>query len=218
MNKSTWLENYEKEVTAIQKKKSSNKIVIPIVLLIFAGVIIFSTVKNGGASGVDVTPYLYGTIGIVVVVILFAVLLATKSAKKDLAKGVRENLDRLLTTPEEVAEFDFEVNVTPNCELQLDTTDYIYFTRHYLMYKFNNMSNTDYRFARLSEIAQTNFATARNNKKVHGMGIMYYVDLLDANGEKLMGLDVAGKKKMEEFEEMLTKFCPGIQLKEHKLF
>lgn len=216
MKKSNWLEKYENEVKGIQEKsKSSKRTLILIFLIMFIGMIVLAKV-NGTGSDVDITPYLIGIGGVVLFIFLIAMVLAKKSVTKDAAKGARENLEKLLTTEEQVDEFDLEMLSKPLCEFVPDNTSSILFTEHYLAVKFNDMGLPDYRFARLSDIVKNDFAVTKDAGKV--LGKLYMVDLLDANGNKLVGISVPGKKKMEEFEGLLTKYCQGIQLKEHKLF
>lgn len=216
MKKSNWLEKYENEVKGIQEKgKSSKKLVLVIVLVMFIGIFVMAMV-NGAEAEVDITPYLIGIGAVALFIVLMVAVLAKKSVTKDAAKGARENLEKLLTTEEQVEEFDLEMLSKPLCEFVPDNTSSILFTEHYLAVKFNDMGLPDYRFARLSDIVKNDFAVTKDAGKV--LGKLYMVDLLDANGNKLVGISVSGKKKMEEFEGLLTKYCPGIQLKEHTLF
>lgn len=216
MKKSNWLEKYENEVKGIQEKgKSSKKLVLVIVLVMFIGIFVMATV-NGAEAEVDITPYLIGIGAVALFIVLMVAVLTKKSVTKDAAKGARENLEKLLTTEEQVEEFDLEMLSKPLCEFIPDNTSSILFTEHYLAVKFNDMGLPDYRFARLSDIVKNDFAVMKDAGKV--LGKLYMVDLLDANGNKLVGISVSGKKKMEEFEGLLTKYCPGIQLKEHTLF
>lgn len=216
MKKSNWLEKYENEVKGIQEKgKSSKKLVLVIVLVMFIGIFVMATV-NGAEAEVDITPYLIGIGAVALFIVLMVAVLTKKSVTKDAAKGARENLEKLLTTEEQVEEFDLEMLSKPLCEFIPDNTSSILFTEHYLAVKFNDMGLPDYRFARLSDIVKNDFAVTKDAGKV--LGKLYMVDLLDANGNKLVGISVPGKKKMEEFEGLLTKYCPGIQLKEHTLF
>lgn len=217
MKKSNWLERYEKEVKEMQEKSKSSKkaglIVIPIMFLI----ILVLAMVNGGNSEVDITPYLIGLAVIVIFIFVMAAALSKRSVTKDAAKGARENLEELLVTPEQVDEFDMEMSAAPLCKFEVENGTDILFTEHYMVSRFNNMGLPDYRFARLSDIVKNDFAVSRDESKVHGMGKLYAIDLLDSNGRKLIGTCVPGKKKMAEFEQLLTKYCPGIQLKEHKL-
>ena len=73
-----------------------------------------------------------------------------------------------------------------------------------------------YFIGRLSDFASTDFATARDNSSMLP-GRVYYVDVLNATGERVYSTSLHGKKTMEEFENAMTRFCPGIQLKEHSI-
>lgn len=217
MKKSNWLERYENEVKGMQEKSKSSKkaglIVIPIMFLL----ILILAMVNGGNSEVDITPYLIGVAVIFILIFVMAAALSKRSVTKDAAKGARKNLEELLITPEQVDEFDMEMSAAPLCKFEVENGTYILFTEHYMVSSFNNMGLPDYRFARLRDIAKNDFTVSHDERKVHGMGKLYAIDLLDSNGRKLIGMCVPGKKKMAEFEQLLTKYCPGIQLKEHKL-
>lgn len=178
----------------------------------FLGILVAIIMGNGNTE-VDVTPYVIGMTG----VFLLVVLLFQKTVTKDAAKCEREKLAQLFTTPEQVQEFGAEMTVVPRYDLTAED-QHVLFTEHYIALKYQNMGWPYYRFARLSEIAKNDFALTSNESKAYGLGKMYLVDLKNVNGKKLIGVSVAGKKKMEESEQLLTKHCPGIQLKKHKLF
>lgn len=76
------------------------------------------------------------------------------------------------------------MSATPFYKFETDTQEHILFTEHYLVSKFDNMGLPDYRFVRLKDIVKNNFALSHDESKVHGMGKLYLVDLLDANGKK----------------------------------
>lgn len=217
MRKSNWLERYENEVKEKQENsKSSKKAVLTVIPVMFL-IILALAMVNGGNSEVDITPYLIGLAVIFILIFVMAAALSKRSVTKDAAKGARENLEELLVTPEQVDEFDMEMSAAPLCKFEIDAETHVLFTEHYMASRFNNMGLPDYRFARLRDIAKNNFAVSRDDSKVHGMGKLYLVDLLDTNGKKLIGFSIPGKNKMAEFAQLLTKYCPGIQLKEHKM-
>lgn len=128
-------------------------------------------------------------------------------------------MEVLLPTPELVSEFDQEMSHKPLCEFKCNPSnskELIFFTEHYIGSSFLNNNMQDYRFARLSDIAEMKFSITRDENKVMGLGRLYFVDLTDSDGKKCLGLSIHGKDRMGEFEELLEKYCPGIKLQEHK--
>lgn len=216
MKKSKWLQNYENQTKELQSKSKFGKKVLLILLpILFLGMGAAVMASNNSPE-VDMTPYLIGMGVIFVFIFLMALLLSLKSVKQDAAKGERENLTALLTTDEEVEEFDRQMAETPLCDIQTDSTHHVLFTQDYIVSSFQINGMPHYRFARLRDVARNDYGAMRSDERV--LGRMFLIDLLDAQGKKLLGLTVEGTKRMSELEEALKRYCPGIQLKEHKLF
>lgn len=216
---STWYENFEKEMKQSQKKYQSNSkkkmILMPCIIFgMLLAALLLAIINNPGMSFADLKPLLYIAV-FFVVLILFCFLLMKGKGNKDWTKDVRKNLESILTTQELVTLFDQEMAATPLYTLAIDSTTSLMFTSHFLVQKSATIESTDYRFAKLSDIAANNFAITEGAQK---FSKLYFVDLLDSSNKKLMGLSVPGREKMNELEETLSRFCPGIRLKEHKLF
>lgn len=150
-------------------------------------------------------------------------MIGKKGADWDAVKGLRENLEKLLTTPEQVSEFDYEMSCKPLCDFDTSPKsilhDHVLFTEHYVGVAGWDIANLpDYRFARRTDIREMRFAITRDETKAYGLGKAYIIDLIDTKGEKCLGTIVYGRKLMDQFEELLKQYCPGIQLQEHKLF
>lgn len=212
---SQWLRRHTESIQG--KGNNTNKkflIILPIIFLLLA-CIVFATSKQN--------PDFDAKISVIIIIIPFAIivpiiLLAGKKSS-DIAGPLRENLEALLTTPELVSEFDYEMSCEPLCILKYNPSnskEYIFFTEHYIGLSFLLNNIQDYRFARLSDIAEMKFSITRDETKVMGLGKLYFVDLIGSNGEKCLGLSIHGKDRMNEFEETLEKYCPGIKLQEHK--
>ena len=210
MKKSEWLENYENRTKELQNKSKFGKkvalILLPILFLGIGGAIMAS----GSNPEVDMTPYLIGMGVIFVFIFLMALLLSLKSVRQDAAKGERANLAELLTTDEEVEEFDRQMAAAPLCDIQTDSTHHVLFTHDYIVSCFQINGMPHYRFARLRDVAKSDYRAMRSNERV--LGRMFLIDLLDAQGKKILGLTVEGTKRMDELEEALKRYCPDIQL------
>ena len=138
---------------------------------------------------------------------------SAKGKNKDVTKYIRQDLEKLLRTPEEAAQFDEEMFAEPLFRMVTDRNgSTLSFTEHYIYSEMFLFGVKTYSIGRLSDFASTNFATAKDNSSMLP-GRVYYVDVLNATGERVYSTSLHGKKTMEEFENAMTRFCPGIQLK-----
>lgn len=214
MKKSEWLQNYENLTKELQNKSKSGKKVLLILLpILFLGMGAAVMASNNSPE-VDLTPYLIGMGVIFVFIFLMALLLSLKTVKQDAAKGERENLAALLLTDEEVTEFDRQMAAAPLCDIQTDSTHHVLFTTDYIVSSFQINGMPHYRFTRCRDVAKNDYGAMHSNERV--LGRMFLMDLLDAQGKKILGLTVEGTKRMSELEEALKRYCPGIQLKPRK--
>lgn len=150
-------------------------------------------------------------------IMLFMFLVSAKGKNKDVTKYIRQDLEKLLRTPEEAAQFDEEMFAEPLFRMVTDRNgSTLSFTEHYIYSEMFLFGVKTYSIGRLSDFASTNFATAKDNSSMLP-GRVYYVDVLNATGERVYSTSLHGKKTMEEFENAMTRFCPGIQLKEHSI-
>lgn len=214
MKKSEWLQSYENQTKELQNKSKSGKKVLLILLpILFLGMSAAVMASNNSPE-VDMTPYLIGMGVIFVFIFLMALLLSMKSVKQDAAMSERADLAALLTTDEQVEEFDRQMAAAPLCDIQADSTQHILFTQDYIVSRFQINGMPHYHFTRCRDVAKYDYVTAHGNEKV--LGRMFIIDLLDSQGRKVMGLHVEGTTRMSELEEALERYCPGIQLKERK--
>lgn len=220
---STWLNEHTEQVKKKQQwgygEKKKAVIIIAVICLILIGIVFAVGASNPNYNAAGVAAFI-----VVVGIVLGLVLLSAgkKGSDRDAVKRLRENLERLLTTPEQVAEFDYEMSCEPLCDFdtsaQSTQHDHVIFTEHYIGIAGWDIANLpDYRFARRTDIREMRFAVTRNETKAYGLGKAYIIDLLDSNGEICLRTTVYGRDYMDRFEEVLKQFCEGIRLQEHKL-
>lgn len=219
---STWLRNHTENIEKIQKKgyaaKKKAMVIVAIIFLLLIGVVFAVGEQNPNYDAKTSAIILIIPVAIIIPIVLLA---GKKVSKSDITKPLHKNLESLLTTPELVAEFDHEMSCTPLCEFKnnpSNSKESVFFTEHYIGVSFLINNIPDFRFARYSDIKELKFSITRDETKVMGIGKCYFVDLLDSNGKKCLGLTIHGKENMNKFEEILERYCPGIKLQEHKLF
>ncbi len=218
---SHWLEQHERNLGELQNKGFGEKkkavVITAMIFLVLIGIVL-----GVGASNPDYNGGLYAAcIGGMGIFIILVLLLAGKGAgNRDLAKGVRENLQKILTTQNQIALFDSEMLAKPLCDFAGGDVQYghMIITEHFMGITYPIANLPDYRFAWLSDIKEMRFVITRDQTKAFAMGKEYIVDLLGADGKKCFGISVHGREKMDEFEDLLKRYCPGIKLQEHKLF
>lgn len=203
MKKSQWLDSFEKEINALQNKNASSKnvifIIIPIMFLLFAGMSI-----AGGASIGQAMPL----IGIGAGLFLLSFVLVKKSSNKDNAKGIRENLMQLLTSDEQVDEFDRQM-ARPLCVVQVDMNSEVIITEEYIVSRWAFGGMPDCRLARIRDIAGSNMTALRNGGAMGGKTHM--IDLLDVHGKKILGISVDGDHRLQALMQVFAKYCPNIK-------
>lgn len=220
MEQSIWLQKHSEQVNELLKKDGGNKkkgFLIAAAIFAVLAIIVFinnsSDMRNALIScGI--------ILGMMVFVLLIMLLATAKRSKMDPTKDLRQNLSQLLTTPEAVQEFDLEMSAAPLLDFDCggSNSDHLIITEHYVGVRFTKIVGfPDYRFARRADIAATNFAVTKDESKVMGLGKLYMVDLLNKNGQVVLGCSIHGKDLMDRFEAALQQFCPGIQLKQHSL-
>ena len=215
MKKSEWLQNYENEIKYLQEQSKFGKKVLVILLPILFFCISAATMATNNTMTGKMTPFLVGVGMISVFIFLIALLLFVKSRKWDVTKDERENLEILLLTDEHVEEFDRQMTSAPLCDIQIDKTHYILFTQDYIVSSFLVNRMPHYRFARRRDVAKNDVGSARSQESI--LDRTFYVRLLDVRDRHLLGLVVEGRQKMSELEDALERYCPNIQLEEHKL-
>lgn len=149
----------------------------------------------------------------VVFVFMIAICNLVIGIRKKGIPGLEDELKKILTTPERVAEFDQEMLGYP--ALQLQGTKEIWFTEHYLVGIFGPIGARTYSFSRLEEIAETRVSTMKDATSFMKSSKVYYIDILDKSGQKITSLTIQKKNNMFEFEDALRKFCPEVKFGQH---
>ena len=203
---STWLKEYRKRVYAARKKSGSNKKIMPIMILVMAGgleaFLIF------GKDGLN-DPQLQGPIKIIGIVagvmLILTTLLIALGKKTDVAKPTTDNLDKLLTTPEDVKAFDAQMQEPPVFIVE-NSTNYCFFaTKDYLAKKSFDMGNETYIFARIEDIASLHYKII----KVNGLEKDCIVDIRNRNGFVLISGHLVGKSLREALIAGLESVARG---------
>lgn len=212
MVQSKWFESYDAKIKEERKKGHASRMrsLIGIAVIVIV-IIILQFIYN--PANAPMASAIIGGIGIFTMLFMF--LVSGKGKNKDVTKYVRADLEKLLHTPEEAAQFDEEMFAEPLFQMVTDRNgSTLSFTEHYVYSTMLLFGVKTHSIGRLSDFASTNFAAAKDNTSLLP-GRVYYVDVLNATGECVYTASLHGKKVMEEFESAMTRFCPGIDLKEH---
>lgn len=210
MEELRWLRSYESTLKVRQEQEKTREtitlLMIP-VLFVVTGVVILSLGRT------DLMPYLGWIGGILGVSSFIAMTLSPQSVPEDEAKPVKENLKRLLIT-EDAEELDRQLSSLPNCSIEVSGGSSVGITDNYVVSRYMFCGKLSYRIAKLSEIAGSRLVAAKSGAEEAGQ--RYVVDLLNADGDRLMAIWVNGASKMKELEEALAKACPGLALRDCK--
>lgn len=174
--KSTWLKEHTQVVKEKQeKRRGENKktiIIWAVICLVLIGIAFAVGVSNPNYNAAFTAVFIAVT-GAIMGFVLF--LIGKKGADRDAVKGLRENLEKLLTTPEQVSEFDYEMSCKPLCDFDTSPKsilhDHVLFAEHYVGVAGWDIANLpDYRFARRTDIREMRFAITRDETKAYGLG------------------------------------------------
>lgn len=194
---SSWYNAHLENVRNLQKKDTGSKkkamVIFAIILLIAVAAIAITGIINDDPNTIT-SAFIIALPGFMV--ILLVLLISNKKSGKDVTKALRQNLESLLTTPEQVAQFDYEMSATYLCDFEVDTapSTHVIFTEHYIGIAGHDFYNLpSYHFARRSDICEMKFALTKNENKPHGLGVGYFVDLIGSDGKKCLGTTVLGK-------------------------
>ncbi len=212
MKKPIWLKSYESTLRVRQERKKSRDTAVLLlmpVLFTVIGVVIILLNRN---SKVDLMPYLGWVGGILGLSSFAALAFSPHGIPEDEAKPVKENLARLITTEEEMAEFDRQMAGLPNCSIAVNSESSVGITDSYVVSRYEFCGKLSYRIAKISDIAGSRLVGPGNHAQ--GAEQRYVVDLLNADGERLMAIWVDGASRMEQLEKALAKSCPGLALRD----
>ncbi len=214
MESPVWLRNYENVLRMREERERTREAMsVLLLLLLFAGIsVVVIYLKYN--SIVNWMSYLGWAGGILGLSCFMVMVLSPQSVPKDEAKVVKDNLARLLTTKEEVKEFDRQMRTRPKYSIEVNSESSVEITDSYLVSRYEFCDKLSYRIAKLSEVAGSRLVTPRSCDE--GAEQRYVVDLLNADGERLMAIWVDGASKMKELEETLAKACPGLALRDCK--
>lgn len=208
---SKWLEKYTQETKVLQQKGAGSKkmilVIVPIVMILLC---VIPAAVNGDLSQEALIGF-GAMIVVFALVIVMALALSKKRVKEDVPKSLRESLQKMLTTEEQVEEFDRQMMAEPLVALNVCNVQTMLITEDYLVNRNTFGGMPRYAIVRLSDVAYTNFAITGSGTKM--MQKEYIVDLLNADKIKIMGFSVEGTRMMDAFEEALKTHCPNVVLK-----
>lgn len=211
MKKPIWLKSYESSLKLRKEQKRNREMlslfVVPAVFVGIGVVILW-------LGRTDLMPYLGWAGGILGMSSFIALALSPQGVPEDEAKPVRDTLARLLTTNEEVEEFDRQLCGFPKYGIEVSDEGSVGITDTYLVSRYEFCGRLSYRIAKLSEVAD-------GRVLMHGSDASeaeqkYLIDFLNSDGERLMAVWVDGASKMKQLEEALAKSCPGLKLRDSK--
>lgn len=206
--KSKWYENelnQFKEARLKSKKGTSKSLIGLTVFFAALMVIIFVVYTKNPDYAIGPSA---GIVGGMYVFILLMMLLSQKKANKitenPTLDNLEEQLERLLTTEELVAEFDAEMFAGPVRYIVNESTDQIYLTPHYLIEKAFVMGKPMYVVVRLDQVGSIDYCGTKDHVKVNPLARLYDIDILDQNGGRLGGLTVHGTKTLKDLKDALN--------------
>ena len=150
---SAWFKQYEAQAGGAKNASNSKKGILVIVPLLVLGGMMAMMIKNGALQNEQTKGGVYLLGGICVFLILMVLILTSKSKKTDAAGITRKDLDALLKTSQDAADFDAQMNATPVFRVANKDGGMIFATKDYIGTKFNFMGNETYRFIRISSIS-----------------------------------------------------------------
>ena len=150
---SAWFSQYEKEVSGARNSSNGNKKILLIVPILVIGFMIFMMIRNGALENEQSRGGIFALIGIAAFILILVLVLTAKGKKIDAAAITRKDLDALLKTPRDAAEFDSQMNADPIVKITNQGDDCIFATKDYFGTKFKYLGDLTYRFIRISDVS-----------------------------------------------------------------
>lgn len=159
---SEWFKQYENEVGGKKNASDGKKGILVIVPILVIGGMIAMMIKNGALESEQTKGGVYLLAGICVFLVLMILILTGKSKKRDAAAITRKDLNTLLKTPQDAAEFDAQMKAAPVFKVENKKDEYIFATKDYIGTKFTYLGDVIYRFIRISSISVLHTVRNRN--------------------------------------------------------
>lgn len=210
---STWLKEYQKKNQKVREKSNGNKIIIPIMLLLMAGGLDGYLISQGGLNDPQQATVIKAVAIIGGVLLVMSILLITLGKKRKVAGPTTECLDNLLTTEEEVKEFDAQMAQDPVFLVKEDANISFFATKDYLGQKYSALGDETYMFARLRDVASMHVVGRIPTRGVNRTGILgrtYLIEFHDRNGKVLMSGSMGSHSHLESLKEELKKVIPTL--------
>lgn len=210
---SKWLEQQIQKVDEKRVKYNSEKpkrlVVTAVIFLIFLlAAFIYGTMNP--SYDVKTVCGIILSMGIVCELIVFASSKGVNNKPK--LPTLQKSLNALLTTPEQTEEFDNEMLAAPLFEMMTyGKTNPLLFTEHYIVSGWESAGEPDYMVFRISDIAGIKYCSSRDQSSASPLARLYDIDICGADGRKIGGLTIHGKKSMQEFQDALARFCPNLR-------
>ena len=207
---SKWLREYVKRTEAAHKKSGGNKwiifIIIPVMIAGFIGI----TIANGDLND----PQTMNTVKILGIVggaiLLLGILMIAKGGKKNVTSRTVDNLNELLTSPEEVSAFDEQMSAPPVLLVENKVNGSFGATKDYFFHRFSDMGNDTYEFCRLSDIGSFNCKGGKGDM----INRSYYVDIRDRSGNMLMHGSLESAKRVEMLNDGIRSLISEVKFAE----
>ena len=158
---SEWFKQYESEVGGKKNASDGKKGILVIIPLLLFGGMMAMMIKNGALQNEQTKNGVYALAGICVFLVLMILILTGKSKKRDAAAITRKDLNMLIKTSQDAAEFDAQMKAAPVFKVENQKDNYIFATKDYIGTKFTYLGDVIYRFIRISSISVLH--TVRNS-------------------------------------------------------
>lgn len=204
---SRWFANFSAEQRRLREadKKKTNAVptIIAILLVMFGGAVLW--------GGAEATTVIFGLF-IPMAIIGYILNLVTKLGRvSDTTKDLQLSLAHLLTTPQEVKQFDAEMSAEPLDIVQGTESIKICFTEHYIYTDERYMGFRTIAVARYTDLRSSRNTNGKSWTKTNPYNRHYYVDLLDEEEKRALTLSLEDDQ-MADLEACLLKHCLQIQL------
>lgn len=211
MKKSIWLENYEKEVRGKKAQSDQGKKIIFIIIPVMLILLIIAAMANGGMSDPQAKSGLLFTVGVFAFIMVFVVVILSKSKKIDVAKKTRDNVLALFKTDDDVDLFDQQMSTRPIMEVKIGIETDVFLTIDYVSKKYMFNGNVQYYFVRRSEIGTFDFCRT-SSAGVNPLRASYTFDIRNGEKKVIMNGIVETGEQLDQLIELIKAAQPGVSV------
>ena len=192
---SAWFRQYEAYVNGGKKASDGKKVILLIVPLLVIGGLIAMMIKNGALNNDQTKNGVYVLAGIGAFLFIMMLILISKTKKSNAAEITAKDLNELLKSPQDAADFDAQMQAAPLFQVVNSNDECIFGTRDYIGTRFKFRGNLTFRFMRIRDIEVLHIVYRNSGRRE--------LEFLSGNNKEMLAWVIEDERRLEELKASL---------------